>query len=255
MSEPLPLNSDALATWQKAAAKSAPGGQVDALNWHTPEGLVVKPLYTAAVGGAGGGLAVHGASAPVDADVAALELRSGRTWDAHAHPWWLAFEVEGLIQVRPDQHMLIHTSLYAPGGVSQLSTSVGAQWDQPLANGDHLILRGDFHYESPVQIVEGLPGFLDAGTAVAIAAAQPYRREVNELHVEAGHKLNGSLLREGLVDELLLYVSPRLLGEGAGLAALGPFTALDQAPSYDFVDVQRVEIGRASCRERVSSPV
>jgi diaminohydroxyphosphoribosylaminopyrimidine deaminase / 5-amino-6-(5-phosphoribosylamino)uracil reductase len=66
------------------------------------------------------------------------------------------------------------------------------------------------------------------------------RREVNELHVEAGHKLNGSLLREGLVDELLLYVAPRLLGDGAGLAALGPFTALDQAPSYDFVDVQRV---------------
>ncbi len=42
------LNSDALDTWQKAAAKSAPGGQVDALNWRTPEGLVVKPLYTAA---------------------------------------------------------------------------------------------------------------------------------------------------------------------------------------------------------------
>ena len=48
MSEPLLLNSDALATWEKAAAKSAPGGQVSALNWHTPEGLVVKPLYTAA---------------------------------------------------------------------------------------------------------------------------------------------------------------------------------------------------------------
>ncbi|MDL2339410.1 MAG: methylmalonyl-CoA mutase [Pseudomonadota bacterium] len=48
MPEPSHLNSDALGTWQKAAAKSAPGGQVDALNWHTPEGLVVKPLYTAA---------------------------------------------------------------------------------------------------------------------------------------------------------------------------------------------------------------
>lgn len=36
-----------LEQWRKAAAKSAPGGQVDALNWHTPEGLVVKPLYTA----------------------------------------------------------------------------------------------------------------------------------------------------------------------------------------------------------------
>jgi len=33
--------------WLKAAAKSAPGGDVSALNWHTPEGLVVKPLYTA----------------------------------------------------------------------------------------------------------------------------------------------------------------------------------------------------------------
>ena len=32
--------------WLKAAAKSAPGGQVEALNWTTPEGIVVKPLYT-----------------------------------------------------------------------------------------------------------------------------------------------------------------------------------------------------------------
>jgi len=34
--------------WTKAGAKSAPGGQVDALNWTTPDGLTVKPLYTAA---------------------------------------------------------------------------------------------------------------------------------------------------------------------------------------------------------------
>jgi methylmalonyl-CoA mutase len=39
---------DRLAAWRAAAAKSAPGGDVDALNWTTPEGLVVKPLYTAA---------------------------------------------------------------------------------------------------------------------------------------------------------------------------------------------------------------
>ena len=48
MSEPSHLNSESLDAWRKAAAKSAPGGQVDALNWVTPEGLVVKPLYTAA---------------------------------------------------------------------------------------------------------------------------------------------------------------------------------------------------------------
>jgi methylmalonyl-CoA mutase len=36
-----------LADWAKAAAKSAPGGNLDALNWHTPDGIAVKPLYTA----------------------------------------------------------------------------------------------------------------------------------------------------------------------------------------------------------------
>jgi methylmalonyl-CoA mutase len=36
------------AAWLSAAAKSAPGGNVDALNWTTPDGIVVKPLYTAA---------------------------------------------------------------------------------------------------------------------------------------------------------------------------------------------------------------
>ncbi|WP_298435185.1 methylmalonyl-CoA mutase [Ottowia sp.] len=37
-----------LADWQKAAQKSAPGGKVDALDWITPDGIAVKPLYTAA---------------------------------------------------------------------------------------------------------------------------------------------------------------------------------------------------------------
>jgi methylmalonyl-CoA mutase len=45
--EPL-LNSESLAAWRKAAAKSAPGADVNALNWVTPEGIAVKPLYTAA---------------------------------------------------------------------------------------------------------------------------------------------------------------------------------------------------------------
>ncbi|WP_341887949.1 methylmalonyl-CoA mutase [Variovorax sp. YR752] len=40
--------SDGMAQWLKAAAKSAPGGNVEALNWVTPEGITVKPVYTAA---------------------------------------------------------------------------------------------------------------------------------------------------------------------------------------------------------------
>lgn len=41
---------------------------------------------------------------------------------------------------------------------------------------------------------------------------------MNELHVEAGNKLNGSLVREGLVDEMLVYLAPTLLGPGLGMA-------------------------------------
>lgn len=65
-------------------------------------------------------------------------------------------------------------------------------------------------------------------------------REVNELHLEAGHKLNGSFLREDLVDELLLYMAPKLLGPGAGLANLGPYTELAQGREFEWLDTARV---------------
>ena len=41
------------------------------------------------------------------------------------------------------------------------------------------------------------------------------RRGINEVHVEAGYKLNGSLLAEGLVDELVIYLAPQLIGDAA----------------------------------------
>ena len=42
------MNPRRLQAWRKAAARSAPGGDLDAVGWKTPEGIVVKPLYTAA---------------------------------------------------------------------------------------------------------------------------------------------------------------------------------------------------------------
>ncbi|MBE7941974.1 MULTISPECIES: bifunctional diaminohydroxyphosphoribosylaminopyrimidine deaminase/5-amino-6-(5-phosphoribosylamino)uracil reductase RibD [Ramlibacter] len=66
------------------------------------------------------------------------------------------------------------------------------------------------------------------------------RREVNELHVEAGHKLNGSFVREGLADELLCYLAPKLLGQGREMAAFGPLPGLEAAPALDFQAVDRV---------------
>lgn len=66
------------------------------------------------------------------------------------------------------------------------------------------------------------------------------RREVNELHVEAGHKLNGSFLREGLVDECLLYLAPQLLGQGSGVAHFGPLERLSDGVPLAFQTVDRV---------------
>jgi len=66
------------------------------------------------------------------------------------------------------------------------------------------------------------------------------RREVNELHVEAGSKLNGSLVRAGLVDEFLLYLAPKLLGPGRGMASLGPLASLAEAVALEFHGTDRV---------------
>lgn len=87
--------------------------------------------------------------------------------------------------------------------------------------------------------VIALPG---PGGKVDLAALlrELARREVNELHVEAGFKLNGSLVREGLVDELLLYLAPRLLGQGRGIAAFGPLAALEAAPALEIREVAPV---------------
>jgi diaminohydroxyphosphoribosylaminopyrimidine deaminase/5-amino-6-(5-phosphoribosylamino)uracil reductase len=66
------------------------------------------------------------------------------------------------------------------------------------------------------------------------------KRGINELHAEAGEKLNASLLAAGLVDELLVYVAPRLLGSGRGLAALAPIARLEDALGFAFTSVERV---------------
>lgn len=66
------------------------------------------------------------------------------------------------------------------------------------------------------------------------------QREVNELHIESGHKLNGSFIREGLVDEWLLYLAPQLLGPGQGMANLPALTTLNGAVKLAFHAVEPI---------------
>jgi len=63
------------------------------------------------------------------------------------------------------------------------------------------------------------------------------QRSINEVHIEAGFKLNGSLLGVGVVDELLVYLAPLLIGQGLGLANLGPFESLSQALKLDIQNI------------------
>ena len=67
------------------------------------------------------------------------------------------------------------------------------------------------------------------------------QRGCNEVLVEAGSTLNGALLRAGLVDELLLYLAPQLLGDAArGMAQLGELTCLDQRVDLKWQDVRQI---------------
>jgi diaminohydroxyphosphoribosylaminopyrimidine deaminase / 5-amino-6-(5-phosphoribosylamino)uracil reductase len=67
------------------------------------------------------------------------------------------------------------------------------------------------------------------------------RRGINELHVEAGFRLNGSLVREGCVDEFLIYLNASFLGEGAqGMVDMPAVRALEDRMRLRLVSLERL---------------
>jgi diaminohydroxyphosphoribosylaminopyrimidine deaminase/5-amino-6-(5-phosphoribosylamino)uracil reductase len=85
-----------------------------------------------------------------------------------------------------------------------------------------------------------LPG--ERGQVNVVAVLQDLAaRGCNEVLVEAGSQLNGTLLKAGLVDELVLYLAPQLLGDMArGMAKLDELISLDQRIKLEWQDVRRV---------------
>jgi diaminohydroxyphosphoribosylaminopyrimidine deaminase / 5-amino-6-(5-phosphoribosylamino)uracil reductase len=116
--------------------------------------------------------------------------------------------------------------LFVPGRTLWIYTAQprSAKWAELEARGAEVIS------------LPGPGGKVDLAALLQDLAA----REVNELHVEAGHKLNGSLVREGLVDELLVYLAPKLIGLGQPMANFGPLATLDQALPLRFVSTESV---------------
>lgn len=70
----------------------------------------------------------------------------------------------------------------------------------------------------------------------ALFAYLAKEREMNEIHIEAGFKLNGSLLRENCVDELLLYYAPFFMGDGIGMANVSPLNSLNDKQLWMPID-------------------
>ena len=87
-------------------------------------------------------------------------------------------------------------------------------------------------------VLPGPDGRVDLHALLRILA----ERELNEVHVEAGAKLNGALLAAGLVDELVLYVAPCLIGDPArGMFALpSPLGELAERVPLSVRDFERI---------------
>jgi diaminohydroxyphosphoribosylaminopyrimidine deaminase/5-amino-6-(5-phosphoribosylamino)uracil reductase len=117
--------------------------------------------------------------------------------------------------------------LLAPPGAVLI---VAASADDPGSNARRSALEAQ---GAEVIVQPGPGGKVDLAALLGTLAA----RGVNELHVEAGHKLNASLLRDGLVDELLVYLAPKLIGLGREMAAFGPLTSLTDALQFRFLDI------------------
>ncbi len=112
--------------------------------------------------------------------------------------------------------------LDAPGSVLVYAAAPAAERLSPLqARGAEIAFR---------------PGANDKVDLPAMLADLA-ERGINELHVEAGHRLNGSFVREALVDEFLVYLAPMLIGNGRGLADFGKLSRLDDAPRLRFTDI------------------
>lgn len=82
----------------------------------------------------------------------------------------------------------------------------------------------------------------DDGSGLNLKAAMEAIAQdgVNILHVEAGAGVNGALLREGLVDEIVCYVAPAIMGHGPGWAFLPEFTQMDEVLRWKFHRVEHV---------------
>lgn len=125
-------------------------------------------------------------------------------------------------------------------------------WNTPvnskiLSNPETALIAGDLTRSIPPKLVEAGVNCLPLPASEGRVALKPLMSaladmEINEVQVEAGAVLCGALLKNRLVDELLIYQAPVLLGEGGpGPFALGPLESMDDRTHLTMLET--VQIG------------
>jgi diaminohydroxyphosphoribosylaminopyrimidine deaminase/5-amino-6-(5-phosphoribosylamino)uracil reductase len=115
--------------------------------------------------------------------------------------------------------------LLAPPGKVLIVTTPGQ------TSRDDLLALGVEVLELPIE---------DGRVALAPLLVALGGRGINELHVEAGQRLNAAFLQARLVDELLVYLAPMLLGRGRGIAESEPLQRLASAPRFTFAQITTI---------------
>lgn len=82
------------------------------------------------------------------------------------------------------------------------------------------------------------------GEALSLHAIMDYlaAQEINEVHLEAGPRLNAGFLEAGLLDEVLLYMAPKIIGPGREAFALSPLEKLSEAKQLAFFEQEAVGV-------------
>jgi diaminohydroxyphosphoribosylaminopyrimidine deaminase / 5-amino-6-(5-phosphoribosylamino)uracil reductase len=163
--------------------------------------------------------------------------RDGHRWRARA-----CAILTGIGTVKADDPQLTVRELQTPRQPlrvivdSRLETPPGAR----ILKGEKLLIFSASHGALPNAEVVSLPNS-NGKVELPKMLEELGRRGINELHVEAGFRLNGSLVREGCVDEFLLYLNPSVLGDAAqGMLELPPLESLDARRRLKLMSLERV---------------
>ena len=162
--------------------------------------------------------------------------RDGHRWRARA-----CAILTGIGTVRADDPRLTVREVDTPR--QPLRVIVDSRLETPrdarILQGDRVLVFSAAHGALPNAEVVVLP---NANKKVELPAMleELARRGINELHVEAGFRLNGSLAREGCVDEFLVYLNPSFLGDAAqGMLDLPAFAALENRLRLRVLSLER----------------